>query len=65
MAVGDPPCKACGVPYSAKVPVCPVCKVPRKGDVNWRAVKAYSFFLAVMFVAGAIALYWILQGSSR
>lgn len=52
------PCRACGEPYPDDVPVCPRCRVPRKGDVNKPAVIAYSIFLALMLVMFLLVLHY-------
>ncbi len=65
MTLDTQPCRACGADYSLDTPICPVCKVPRKGDVNWPAIRAYGFFLVVMFVVAAVAIRWILTDAAR
>jgi uncharacterized paraquat-inducible protein A len=52
-------CRACGQEYSLETPVCPRCRVPRKGDVNKRAIAAYSFFLLVMFLLAIVTLVYL------
>jgi predicted nucleic acid-binding Zn ribbon protein len=51
-------CRACGAAYPLDTPICPRCRVPRKGDVNKPALLAYSIFILVMVIlAGVMLLY--------
>ncbi len=43
-------CRACGADYPVDTPMCPRCRVPRKGDINRPAIAAYGLFLFVMLL---------------
>lgn len=54
-------CRACGEPYPVDAPKCPRCRVARGGDVNKKAIAAYSFFLLLMLIFGWLTLRYIGQ----
>jgi hypothetical protein len=52
-------CRACGEDYSVDAPICPRCRVPRKGNLNKPAIAAYGLFLLVMLILGIVTLLYL------
>ncbi len=61
MEVDVQKCRACGEDYSVDVPVCPRCRVPRKGDLNKPAIAAYGLFLLVMLILAIATLTYLVR----
>ncbi len=58
MGVDVEKCRACGAAYPVDTPVCPRCRVPRKGDVNRPALVAYGVFLLVGLILAVVTLVY-------